>query len=164
MSQLDQAMVATIKAQSHPSGLVGQPTSQPADMPTTLSTEQADGTSQSIVPVSSVALGPYEAESDTDMDLPVGQTDLNDPPRRLVGLTAQDFLASRPMDDEIASNTEDDEEDDEDDEDDEDEAWSRDPTDMSDGLYGSPWNSVPIVFPRRMFSGARNIDTVKDGQ
>lgn len=161
MSQLDQAMVATTKAHSHPSGLFGQPTSQPADMPTTLSTEQADETSQIIVPVSSVALGTSEAESDTDMDLPVNQTDLNDPPRRLVGLTAQDFLASRPLDDEIAFETEDD---DEDDEDDEDEAWSRDPTDVSDGLYGSPWNSVPVVFPRRMFTGARNIDTVKDGQ
>jgi hypothetical protein len=158
MSQIDQAVNATTRLQAPPSGLVAQPTSPSAGLSIPLPPEQADKPSQFTMPISSVTVDNFEGESGTDMDSPVNASDLNDPPRRLIGLTAQDFLTSQPMDDETASNMEDD------DEDDEDEEWDCDPTDMSDGLYGSPWESVPIVIPRRVFTGARNIDTVKDGQ
>jgi len=157
---MSQAVDGANKVQGPPSGLVAQPISPLVGVPISLPPEQADKPTAS---ATAVAFDISEAASDTDMDFPLNDSDLDDPPRRLVGLTAQDFLMSQSEDDETASEMEDYDGSDDDEDDSEDE-WASDPADTFEALDGGPWSSVPIVFPRRVFTGARNIDTVKDGQ
>jgi hypothetical protein len=140
-------------------GSVAQPTSPLKDTATPLAPEQAGKSSHSAGPISYVAVDSPDAEFGSDMELSDNDPDMRDPPRRLVGVTAEEFLASHPADMDTGSDM--------DDEDDDNEEWGPhdyDAADADEVLHDSPWFSIPIVFPRRVFTGARNIDTVKDGQ
>lgn len=104
------------------------------------------------------------------------------PPRRYgFGLSARSLMVSDDEEDDngVGEDAEDqpdnENQDDEDEGDDEDEDMSADEeeleailADEEEGLYPSedaatsPFASAPVVYPRRLYKGARNVETVKD--